>query len=128
MSEGDRIVALNSRVYALLVVCLGFVLFRSADLAQAAAFFCTLFAGFSLTNASSLALCRITPAAWLALLAGIVGCMPLAPRLTAWAGTLRGTSRQCVTAASFAGAAALFVLCLLATAGSGFQPFIYARF
>ena len=29
---------------------------------------------------------------------------------------------------SYAGAAALFVLCLLAAAGSSFQPFIYAQF
>ena len=33
-----------------------------------------------------------------------------------------------MTAVSFAGAAALFVVCLLAAAGSGFQPFIYAQF
>ena len=117
-----------SRVYTLLVVCLGFVLFRSADFAQAAAYFRAMFAGFSLTDASSLALYRISPAAWLALLAGLVGCAPLAPRLTAWAGGLRGALRQCVTAASFAGAAVLFVLCLLAATGSGFQPFIYAQF
>ena len=117
-----------SRVYTLLVVCLGFVIFRATSLAQTGQFFQALFAGFPLRPASTLALCRIAPAAWLALLAGIVGSLPIVPRLANRVQALKETSRRYVMALSFAGAAALFVLCLLALAGSGFQPFIYGQF
>ena len=117
-----------SHVYALLAVCLGFVIFRAADLGQALSFFQVLFTGFAPLPASSLALARVSPAAWLALAAGIAGCLPIAPWLAQRTGTLADAPRRAVTAASFAGAAALFVLCLLAAAGSGFQPFIYFQF
>ena len=116
------------RVYTLAAVCLGFVIFRAADMGQALAFFRALFTGFHLTAASSLALARISPAAWCALLAGIVGSTPLGPRLKAWALGLGETPRRWVTACSYAGTAALFALCLMAAAGGSFQPFIYAQF
>ena len=90
--------------------------------------FTALFTGFSLAPASTIALLRVSPAAWLALLAGVIGSLPVGPWLSDWAAGLKETSRRCVTVLSFAGAAALFVLCLLAAAGSGFQPFIYAQF
>ncbi len=117
-----------SHIYALLVVCLGFVIFRAADLSQAVGFFRALFAGITPIPVSTLALCRITPASWAALLVGIAGCLPAAPYLSARVQSLKDTPRCCITVLSFAGAAALFILCLLAGAGSGFQPFIYAQF
>ena len=117
-----------SRVYTLLAVSLGFVIFRAADLSQVVGYFRALFTGVSFIPASTLALYRISPAAWIALLAGVIGCFPAAPRLAARTKLLEDTPRRFVTALSFAGAAALFVLCLLAAAGGGFQPFIYAQF
>lgn len=117
-----------SRVYTLLAVSLGFVIFRAADLSQVVGYFRALFTGVSFIPASTLALYRISPAAWIALLAGVIGCFPAAPRLAAQTKLLEDTPRRFVTALSFAGAAALFVLCLLAAAGGGFQPFIYAQF
>lgn len=117
-----------SRVYTLLAVSLGFVIFRAESLPQVLEVFTALFAGFRLTPASTIALLRVSPAAWLALLAGMIGCLPMGPWLREWAGGLRDSARRAVTAVSFVGAAALFVLCLLASAGSGFQPFIYSQF
>jgi len=54
--------------------------------------------------------------------AGVIGSLPVGPRLKK-----RLTGRGWA-AASCAGTAVLFALCLLAAAGSGFQPFIYAQF
>ena len=110
-------------VYTLSVVCLGFVIFRAADLGQAAAMFRGMFTGFRLTAASTLALCRVSPASWCALAVGAAGCMPIAPKLSAWA-----ADKRAVRVCSYAGAAVLFVLCLMAAAGGGFQPFIYGQF
>ena len=109
-------------VYTLLAVCLGFVVFRAGSVGEAITVLRAMFAGFTLIPASTLALERISPAVWCALGAGVLGSLPLGPWLRK---RLSGNSWE---TASFTGAAALFVLCLLAAAGSAFQPFIYAQF
>jgi len=114
--------------YTLLVVCLGFVIFRSADLGQTLAMFQGLFAGFRLTPESTLALCRVSPASWCAMLAGVAGSLPIAPKLSAWADGLGAGPGRAVRVCAYAGAAALFLICLMAAAGGSFQPFIYAQF
>ena len=53
---------------------------------------------------------------------GVIGNLPLGPWLK------KRLGGGWLEFSSFAGAAALFVLCLLAAAGSSFQPFIYAQF
>ena len=110
-------------VYTLLVVCLGFVIFRAADMGQALELFRGLFTGFHLTEASTLVLCRVSPASWCALALGAVGSLPIAPKLSAWA-----EDKKAARVCAYAGALALFALCLLAAAGGGFLPFIYAQF
>ena len=109
-------------VYTLLAVCLGFVVFRAATVEEAFTVLRAMFTGFTLTSASTLALARISPAVWCALAAGIAGSLPLGPWLK------RRLDGKWLEFSSFAGAAALFALCLLAAAGSSFQPFIYAQF
>ena len=110
-------------IYTLLVVYLGFVIFRAADPGQAADMFRGLFTGFRLTDASTLALYRVSPASWCALAAGAVGCLPLAEKLSAWA-----ADRRAAEACGYIGTLALYLLCLMAAAGGGFQPFIYGQF
>lgn len=109
-------------VYTLLAVCVGFVVFRAASVGEAVTVLRAMFTGFTPVPASTLALHRISPAVWCALGAGIVGSLPIVPRLrTRLAGGWLEFS-------SYAASAVLFVLCLLAAAGSTFQPFIYAQF
>ena len=108
-------------LYTLLGVCLGFVIFRASSAGEALSVFRAMFAG-SVTHASTLALERIAPAAWAALAAGIVGSTPVWP----WMKKRLGGAP--LAAASYAVAAAGFVVCILAMAGSGFQPFIYSQF
>lgn len=108
-------------VYTLLAVCLGFVIFRAADIGEAAVLFRAMFSGGT-TAASSLALARISPAAWCAMGAGVIASMPVGPWLR------ERVSGGFWRPVSYAAAAGLFVLCLLCAAGSGFQPFIYTQF
>ena len=103
-------------------MCAGFVVFRAVSLAEAMTVLRAMFTGFTLSPASTLALERISPAVWCALGAGIVGSLPVGPWLK------RRLDGGWLEFSSFAGAAALFVICLLAAAGSSFQPFIYAQF
>ena len=115
-------------VYTLLLVCLGFVIFRAPTLGGALGMFRAMFT-FSHPGAEAvLALERIGPAAWLALAVGIVGCLPVGPWLADRAGRLEGTPRSCLRAVSYAAAIALFVVCALAVSGGNFQPFIYNQF
>lgn len=109
-------------VYTLLAVCVGFVVFRATTVAEAAGVLRAMFSGFTLSPASTLALERISPAVWCALGAGAVGSLPVWPWLR------KKLGGKWLEFSAYAGAAALFVLCLLASAGSSFQPFIYAQF
>jgi len=109
-------------VYTLLAVCVGFVVFRAASVSEAMTVLRAMFTGFTLSPASTLALERISPAVWCALGAGMAGSLPLGPWLN------KRLMGKWLELSSYAGAAALFVLCLLAAAGSSFQPFIYAQF
>ena len=115
---------LLGHIYTLLVVCLGFVMFRAASIGEAVTLFRAMFTGGT-TTVSGLALARISPAAWCAMGAGVAGSLPVWPWLR------ERFSPSCAVWAvplSYAAAAGLFVLCLLSAAGSGFQPFIYAQF
>ena len=109
-------------VYTLLAVCVGFVVFRAASVGEAAVVLRAMFTGFAPSPASTLALERISPAVWCARAAGAAGSLPVGPWLK------KRLSGGVWTVLSFAGTAALFALCLLAAAGSSFQPFIYAQF
>ena len=81
-----------------------------------------MFTGFALSPASTLALERISPAVWSALAVGVIGSLPVGPWIK------KRLDGKWLEFSSFAASAALFVLCLLAAAGSSFQPFIYAQF
>ena len=111
-------------VYTLLVVCLGFVMFRAGTVSQGFTMIATMFTGFSFTDAGTVALYRIlTPEAMIMLLAGIGLSMPVLPKL-----------QQCKPLQkfwdilSFAGTILLFVFCIIRLASGDFVPSIYAGF
>ena len=115
-------------VYTLLLVCLGFVIFRASSLDNALGMFQAMFIPAAPAAEAVLALERIAPAAWLALAAGIVGSLPVIPWLVSRASRLKELPRSCIGAVSYIAAAALFVICALAASGGNFQPFIYNQF
>lgn len=124
--QSNRLSRVLSHIYTLLVVCLGFVIFRATNFDQALNLFQAMFTGFVLQPKSTFVLERISPASWLALSIGLVACTPIWPRLKEFI-----KARQIYfwpELISYIGAAILFILCVLSTAGSGFQPFIYAQF
>ena len=133
---GDRLKSLQKslpgrvagHVYTLLLVCLGCVIFRAPSLSSALEMFRAMFVPAAPAAEAVLALERIAPASWLALAAGIVGSLPVAPWLAGRAGRLKELPRRCLGAVSYAAAAALFVICALAVSGGNFQPFIYNQF
>ena len=115
-------------VYTLLVVVLGFTLFRAEDLAAAGAMFTAMFTGFSLEPAHGLALRALLDAKTAFLIA--VGAL-FSLGLPQWAWRqlrARGIPQRAEAAAAALGYGALFGVSVLTLAGATFNPFIYFQF
>ncbi len=111
-------------IYTLLVVILGFVLFRADSLSQAWTVLGGLFTGWSFPHEGTLLLRQCLDAKVLtAAVFGIVLSTGVQRKLFAWMQTHRPLE---VTA--YAGALLLFVLCILRLSSASFNPFIYFRF
>lgn len=109
---------LAGRIYTLLVVVLGFTLFRADTLAQAGAMFFAMFTGVGLNWAGTAAVCALlTPSFLLCLLVSLLLSAPVAKRLE--------PKREWIT---LAGSLVLLVLCMLDLSAGTFNPFIYFRF
>jgi alginate O-acetyltransferase complex protein AlgI len=121
--------ALFGRIYTMLVVLLGFVVFRADNFPQAWAMFSSLFGGFTQNAASGEVIARALMGynlfIFAAALLAAIGVLPMLRRLceNKW-------PRQ--TAVLDAGAyfmmIPLLLLCVMNLASSTFNPFIYFRF
>ena len=121
--ERSRAGRIGCHVYTLVVVMLGFILFRAATLGEALDVMGSLF-NFRFTAEGALALRKILGGQEkLALLLGIVFSMPLRPWLNE---KLPRDSAGLIIRNALT--ALLFLLCLMGMAGSGFTPFIYFQF
>lgn len=109
-------------LYTFMVTLLGAVLFRSADLGQAGEMFAAMFTGFGFSAHGTLLLQKslsgFTALSFAVGVAGSVGVLPWLKKRTGRMGE----------AASYVLCFGLFVLCVMAMAGGGFRPFIYAQF
>ena len=118
-SLGGRVLL---RVYTLLVVLLGAVLFRAESLPQAWRMLSALFTGFTFTAEATLTIQKcLTGLTAAGLLAGVIGSTALVP----W---LREHTGKWGEPASYVLCAGLLVLCVMSMAVNGFQPFIYLQF
>ena len=112
--KGKRI----GQLYALLVVVLGFTLFRADTLAQAGAMYAAMFSGVGLHWLGTAAVwAKFTPAFALTLCLALLLCTPVAREHT--------PKRESVT---FIGSLGLLLLCMMYLAAGSFNPFIYFRF
>ena len=124
-----------SHIYTMLVVCVGFVLFRADTISQGFYFIRQMFAGFTFTPAAvSLMWQQLTPWFLLVCLAGIIGAAPVRPLADkirtgicqepekmpkTWRRIQMGLSLS-----SFL----LLAWCIVRLSGSSYNPFIYFRF
>lgn len=106
------------RVYTMLVVILGFTLFRAESLGQAGAMFAAMFTGAGAGGIGIATVCSLlTPAFVLTLILAIFLSAPVAKRIQ---------PKQ--DAFTLAGAMGLLVLCMLHLSAGTFNPFIYFQF
>ncbi len=106
-------------LYALLVVCLGFVMFRADTLTQGVQMIGEMF-GYSGATNSAVLLEQLTPLFLVTVTFAIVGSLPLSQRINQ-------TSRVWKTA-GFLYSLVLLVLCMLNLSAGTYNPFIYFRF
>lgn len=110
-------------IYTLIVVALGFVMFRAGSVSQA---FSVLggFGCFRFTQQVTLLLREAVTAKVIAAAAvGILLSTGLQRKLAAWA-----QDRKALQTAAYATTLVLFALCILRVSASSFSPFIYAQF
>lgn len=109
-----------AHIYTLLVVLIGFVMFRATSVAQGFSFLAAMFTGFASTAASTVALHQIVTAeAVVMLVLGCLLCLPLPAKLT---------QSKHWQKLSCAGSVLLLALSIIALAAGGFAPSIYAGF
>ena len=112
------------RIYTLLAVMLGFVMFRAPSAAYALAMLGRMFSFAGETAAGALAFRRILSGARAAaLIAGTIFALPAGPWLRQKLSALP-SGEVILDAAALAGLA----LCVTAMSGGGFTPFIYQQF
>lgn len=124
-------------LYTSVVVCVGFVIFRSENLGQAYAMIRQMFCGFTMDAASASLLQQVmTPAFVVMCIAGIIGAAPaglLLRRIKKGIADNEGSESPAVRwmvleTVSFVLVIVLLAWCLIRMSGSTYSPFIYFRF
>lgn len=119
-SRGGRILG---RVYTLLVVCLGFVMFRATSVLQGFQVIGAMFTGFTFTPQATLLLRKLLSVEAVAvLLLSVALCLPVKDYLA------KKSWYRILEPISYIAALVLLVLCIAKLASGGFAPFIYAQF
>ena len=123
-----------AHLYTLLVVTVGFVLFRADTIGQGFTMIGKMFAGFDFTDSSlSLALSQLTPWFLLMLVAAVIGCAPIRPladkiRANLYGGAELTAGWKVVQIALYVMAFALLFWCMIRLSATSYNPFIYFRF
>ncbi|MBR5616986.1 MAG: MBOAT family protein [Oscillospiraceae bacterium] len=109
-------------IYTLLIVCIGFVMFRATTVSQGLQIIGAMFTGLRFSAAGTVALKRLlNPQTLLAMGAGLVLSIPVSGKV---AGRL-GKPKELLCSL---GALAVLVLCIIKMAAGDFAPSIYAQF
>ena len=124
---------LLGRLYSLLVVCIGFVVFRADTLSQGVTFIARMFSFGPLDfENKALLLGQLTPWFLVILVAAVVGAgflrRPVEKLRQSLGGEVAALPRARTEIVLSAGALILLIWCVLRLSGQGYNPFIYFRF
>lgn len=118
--KGGKIKSIFQHLYALLVVCVGFVFFRADTMGQGVFWIRQMFTGAgNSVAATSLALRQLTPVYLVTLAAAVLTACPVFEKLK---------KKNGYEGAAFVCSLAGLVLCMLSLASGTYNPFIYFRF
>lgn len=118
--KGGKLKSFFQHVYALLVVCVGFVFFRADTMKQGCFWIREMFTDFGWkASAMSLTLQQLTPVYLVTLAAALVAAVPVNSMLKKY---------KWYEGFTYVLSLAGFALCVLSLAGGNYNPFIYFRF
>lgn len=118
--KGGKLKSFFQHVYALLVVCVGFVFFRADTMKQGCFWIREMFTDFGWkASAMSLTLQKLTPVYLVTLAAALVAAVPVNSMLKKY---------KWYEGFNYVLSLAGFALCVLSLAGGTYNPFIYFRF
>ena len=118
--KGGKLKSFFQHVYALLVVCVGFVFFRADTMKQGCFWIREMFTDFGWkASAMSLTLQQLTPVYLVSLAAALVAAVPVNSMLKKY---------KWYEGFTYVLSLAGFALCVLSLAGGTYNPFIYFRF
>lgn len=118
--KGGKLKSFFQHVYALLVVCVGFVFFRADTMKQGCFWIREMFTDFGWkASAMSLTLQQLTPVYLVTLAAALVAAVPVNSMLKKY---------KWYEGFTYVLSLADFALCVLSLAGGTYNPFIYFRF
>lgn len=118
--KGGKLKSFFQHVYALLVVCVGFVFFRADTMKQGCFWIREMFTDFGWkASAMSLTLQQLTPVYLVTLAAALVAAVPVNIMLKKY---------KWYEGFTYVLSLAGFALCVLSLAGGTYNPFIYFRF
>ena len=121
-------------IYTMLVVTLGFVLFRADTISYGFGYIGRMFTGFDFSPAAlSPALTQLTPWFITMLIAAVIGCAPIRPladrfRANMQHGAYVSSAWKSAQLFLYVFAAAGLVFCMLRLSSGAYNPFIYFRF
>lgn len=116
-------------LYTLLVVLIGFVIFRADTMGQAVSMTAAMFSGIQSTAQTNLLLAEcLTPLTLCALVLGVVFSTPVLPTLRRKAEVLAPAAQQGVKILGYTALLLLLVLDILHLSGASYVPFIYFQF
>lgn len=117
-----------AHIYALLVVCVGFVMFRADTFVQGMFMIGTMFGGWEFSSVQmAIVWEQLTPIFLVALVVAVFGSAPLIPK-AAEACLVRENLRKPATYFSYMASFVLLILCMLSLSSGTYNPFIYFRF
>lgn len=116
-------------LYTLLVVLIGFVIFRADNMGQAFSMIGAMFSGIRASAQTGLLLAQcLTPLTMFALLFGLVGSTPVLPMVCRKAEQQTGSIYVCLRVLSYVGALVLLLVDILHLSAASYVPFIYFQF
>lgn len=117
-----------AHIYALLVVCVGFVMFRADTFGQGMFMIGTMFSGWEFSSVQmAIVWEQLTPIFLVTLVVAVFGSAPLIPK-AAEACLEKENLRKPAVYFSYIASFVLLILCMLSLSSGTYNPFIYFRF
>jgi alginate O-acetyltransferase complex protein AlgI len=128
IKKENKIIRFAGHIYTLLVVCIGFVIFRADTIGQAFDMIKAMFTGFDMSKDMTANVLIVLSIQFIVMaVIGIIASWPVIPGIKKLVAEHKKASNV-LEALTYILALILLMLCMISLAGNGYNPFIYFRF